>query len=114
VAINPKAPQKGITAQIGNFAKLLNKNIDYPTLNRAAFNASWGAAAIASGAVGVSERTPSWYANSFKFCNLGNGIVCSVAVWHITDQLSKLVSLYKYELNNGSCSDSFTIPDASW
>ncbi len=114
IVINPNAPQGSIVAQIANLVKVVLKNNGYPNLNRAAYNASWGAAAIAYGSVSPSEKTASWYSDAFDFCNIGGGITCSLAVFHASDNLNQLVSTYKYQLSNGSCTDSFTIPPDDW
>jgi len=39
---------------------------------------------------------------------------CSLAMFHVSDFTPRTVSEYKFQLFNGSCSDSFTIPSATF
>jgi len=86
---------------------------DYRDFNYASYNATWGAATIAYGRKSPNTTTSSYIKNSFNFCNI-KITTCSIAVFHSTDQSSQLISQYKYQLTNGSCSDSFTIPNSDY
>jgi hypothetical protein len=105
--------EKTLVTQLTDLVKLYAKFPNYKALNYAAYNASWGAAAVAYGRKSATTQSSSWIKGAFQFCNIKSA-TCGMATFHFTDQSSQLVSIYKYSLGQGSCSDSFTIPLAQW
>lgn len=100
-------------SQVTFLFKVLMKFPDYKGFNYAAYNATWGAAATAYGMTDPQYATSTWVKNAFAFCNI-RFAKCSLATFHFTEQASQYISIYKYSLENGSCSDSFTIPPDEW
>ena len=92
----------------------------YEAFNRQAYNASFAAAAITGNAFDPVLNSSKWLKNAFQFCNISGvgGLrkspVCSVVVFNSFDSISQQVSDYHYALSNGSCTDSFTIPEDIW
>jgi hypothetical protein len=119
----PAAPQTSSTTSALSILQntgvfdLVRAVVKYPTyaeFNRAAFNASWAAAAPAYGQEASYISTTSWRRNAYKFCALAPSSVCSVMVFNSLDGTSKKVSSYKYQLTNGSCYNSLSIDSVYW
>ena len=93
---------------------------NYDKFNRAAYNATFAAAAMANNRFDPILNTSSWRRNAFQFCNISGygGLksvpLCSVVVFNSFDFTSQQVSDYHFALRNGSCSNSFTIDEDLW
>jgi hypothetical protein len=65
-------------------------------------------------------NTTGWLQNAFQFCNISglrgvtHSSICSLVVFNSYDYISKQVSDYHYFLNNGSCSNTFSISSDNW
>jgi len=103
-----------LLAQINNLFKLIMKHGSYSEVNNAAYNASWTASAQAYGQMHSTYTSNRWSNNIFKFCQLSATVDCSMIIYHTEDLTSQYVSPYKYDLTNGSCTDSFTVSDDVW
>jgi TRAP-type C4-dicarboxylate transport system permease small subunit len=108
-SVNAQNLEAAIEDQISLLLKALKKFPSYNEFNRQSFNATWGAASIAYGRQSPAVKTTSWIKNAFSFCDIGTND-CGLTVFHSVDLASQLVSVYKFQLSNGSCHDSFTIP----
>jgi hypothetical protein len=92
----------------------------YSVFNRQAYNASFAAAAIANDVFDPILNTTGWLQNAFQFCNISglrgvtHSSICSLVVFNSYDYISKQVSDYHYFLNNGSCSNTFSISSDNW
>lgn len=86
---------------------ILNKYEDYQTFNRDAYNASFYTASLTSACKGASCMS-----SALKFCNIGSASspdLCSMVIFNSLDYTCHTVSLFKYQLNNGSCTNSMVI-----
>lgn len=95
--------------------------IQYPSyadFNRAAFNASFAASAYPFGTLSAEVTDREWQRESFDFCRIenppGQSRNCSMLTFYQYNFLYYSVSDYHYQLTNGSCSDSISIPQTQW
>lgn len=93
---------------------MVSKYDSYHDFNKAAFNASWSAAAQAYNKRAPETRTNKWQASAFAFCAISHTQSCSMVTFNSYSPVNQLVSPFKYQLVNGSCRDSFTIDDEYW
>ncbi len=97
-----------------NLVRLVTKHSSYTELNRQAYNASFAAAAPAYGQEASYMTTSSWRKGAFKFCQLSASSICSLLVFNSLDGISKKVSVFKYQIANGSCFNSISVDDYYW
>jgi len=91
----------------------------YSDFNRAAYNVSFASAAVGSDIFDPILNTSEWITNAFQFCNLSvlgvvDNPVCSIIVFNSFDYISNQVSDYHFNLENGSCTNSFSIDEVYW
>eukprot|EP01039_Chlorochromonas_danica_P004934 gene4934-5417_t len=102
-----------IRAQTGSLLALLSRFSSYRALNAAAYNAT--ATSVLTQGYQSGVFTKEWQESIFQFCHLpNNNITCSVSSFFVYNPQSVTVSPYHYQLTNGSCSDTVTIPDDTW
>eukprot|EP01038_Epipyxis_sp_PR26KG_P008682 gene8682-11733_t len=86
----------------------------YFDFNRAAYNASFAAAAGAYGSASPEMSSASWLQEAYKFCYLsGYGGSCSLITFNPFDNADRLVSDYKLAVLKGSCANTLQISDSS-
>lgn len=91
-----------------NLMELVASFPSYYAFNQAAYNASYLAI------------TPSYSCNqqclesAFAFCRLNANTSCSIFAFNMDSSVSSGISQYKYQLTNGSCSNSMTVPLDVW
>lgn len=112
---SPDSTEKTILSNSGIFdlLVLVTKNGGYANTNRNAYNASFAGAAPAYGQMSSELDTVNWRKKAFSFCTLTT-ISCTILVFNAFDALSKKVSPFKYQLNNGSCHNSISIATEYW
>ena len=95
---------------------LASKFSSYDDFRVAAYNATWAGAAYTFGQYDDVVATESWQENAFQFCSRAgaNATGCSLAVFNGVDNLNHKVSTYKYQLQSGSCKNTFTIDSSDW
>jgi hypothetical protein len=96
---------------------LIEISIQYPTYSafmHETYNGSWSAAATAYGHKAPQTETPAWQEESFAFCTNSKGQKCSMATFNSYNAINRIVSQYKYQLMNASCTNSFTIHTPQW
>lgn len=101
--------------QLGLF-NLLKLYFNYPSyedLNVAAYEATFAAVAEAYGKMDPLLKTSSWLKNAYKFCSIGKQ-TCSILAYNVYSPEEHSISTYKYQLLNGSCTDSITISNTDW
>lgn len=92
-----------------NLFSLLSKYPDYQTFNYRSYNASYWTINLSQ-----NETEGQCRYAFLDFCLLEDGQICSIAAFNSFDFTSKAVSLYKYQLFNGSCRNSEAIPYETW
>jgi hypothetical protein len=92
---------------------LVAKHGNYANLNRASFDASSASALHSSGTADPSIVNNGYMQNSFQFCKLPNGKVCSMINFY-TMGVSVAVSKYHYPIVDGSCKNVININDEHW
>lgn len=115
----PVVGNLGITAsisqQLQNLFNLYSKFPVYEDFNRAAYNASITAILTHFGTGDETKLTSAaWLQDVYQFCKLANGKTCSMVNFFGINKRRKTVSDFQYQLVNGSCSDSITIPPDQW
>jgi hypothetical protein len=106
-----------IIPQVRNLITLVVSAGTYRQLNIDAYNASWAGAAVAFNQTASFTKSTNWLKKQFSFCDktvANGGLSCSLIVFNSFNPNDLIVSEYKYQLRNGSCRDSFTIPDQYW
>lgn len=100
-------------SQIITLVRLMGNFDSYTDLNDAAYDAAWGGASYLYQNQSSKVTSKSWLKQSFDFCSVGTSD-CQMIIINPFDAVSQLVSEYKFQLYNGSCSDSFSIPQDEW
>lgn len=100
--------------QLQNLLQIVYGFETYTDFNFKGFNASWSAAAEAYGRKASATLSPTWQKDAFAFCTLPTGQRCSLMTFNSYNAINRIVSEYKYQLLNGSCANSFTIPAYDW
>jgi hypothetical protein len=109
IAVQIKTNTSSVLQKFGLF-NLLETLLSFPNyqdFNIAAYNASF-LTAVPEYACDVNCLS-----EAFSFCKVNNN-TCSMVAWNSADAMSNTVSPYKYQLVNGSCSDSMVIPADNW
>ncbi len=116
VARSSSSTNLQIVSQVVNLVDLVIKWQGFRAVNDLAFNASWAGGARAYKDMAPYVNTTSWVAEQFKFCGSQVSKVagCSMIVFNSFNPTDQLVSEYKYQLVNGSCRNTFTIPNEYW
>lgn len=114
-------PTKGTTSiqeliidQLEKLTQIVYGYEAYSDFTMKGFNASWSAAAEAYGRRASETLSPTWQKNAFGFCALPSGQRCSLMTFNSYNAINRIVSEYKYQLLNGSCANTFTVPDEDW
>jgi hypothetical protein len=103
-----------IGIQISTLLRLVSKYSSYTALNIAAYNASWSASANAYGDKSSTTLTTKWQQSAFTFCQVSKSQSCSILTFNLYAPLDQTVSQYKYQLQNGSCRNTFVIDANNW
>eukprot|EP01034_Spumella_vulgaris_P021988 gene21988-28075_t len=91
-----------------NLLDLAAKYPNYRSFNRAAYNASY----ITSASAFVP--TTADLESAYSFCRINVNQTCSLQMFNSFQATSYEVSDYKYQVFNGSCKNSTSIPTLSW
>lgn len=109
---NANSNLTAVLAEFGlfNLMNLVGLFPNYLALNRAAYNASYFTANPAVG----DNCNAACLTMLFDFCNLGGAMSCSLLMFNSQNYAAQTVSPFKFQLTNGSCSNSFVIAPAAW
>ena len=100
-------------SQLFVFATVITKYPGYAEFNNAMQDAMQLMSILIAGAVDYSF-IPQYLIEYFLWPCFVLDTGCSLVMFQSYDYINKQVSEYHYQLSNGSCSDSFSIPTDKW
>jgi hypothetical protein len=135
--VNKTTFQELLTVELAGLVVLMNKTKNYETLNRNAYNASWASSFSVDDKVTHADyfdplfKEPAWRKTAYEFCEISvpfnktipvdgheisypASMTCSLITFNTFDPVTRAVSQYKYQLEKGSCKNTFTVPNATW
>jgi hypothetical protein len=97
--------------------QILQKAGGYVNFNRDAYNASFAGAASIYNDSDPILTNPTWRENAYAFCKVPNATTdeyCSLLILNTWESDRFTVADENYQLQQGSCTDSFSISQEAW